>query len=135
MEDFRAKTDEELFAIKHRKPAPNSTTHEVDTEIQRRLQERNLEQINSLIGEVSKLKDIADTNSRSSERLSIIAISIALLSLVAQVLFSTHQTLRCGTSFQSNTAPTQYGDCYKTFDFGLFGERTYRIPDFTSPSK
>ena len=49
MEDLREKTTEELYEIKKRKPVPGIMTHEIDTELARRLQQANLEQISVLV--------------------------------------------------------------------------------------
>lgn len=143
MEDFRKKTEEELLDIKRKKLVPNIITREVDIEIQRRQQEENNKQISSLIAEIIKLKDITDENTTTSAKnarianmLATTAIFIAVFSLIIQILFSTHQQVHCRMSNTSTDDPfIHYTECYRNFDLGLFGERSYRIPDFVMPKE
>lgn len=86
MDDFSKLTEEELKAIRLRKPAPNSTTREVDTEIQRRLQDKNLEQTATLISEIKTLKEITATNAETSERNSRSSHKIARFALALAVI-------------------------------------------------
>lgn len=130
-----------LLGMINERSVLHATREEIDLEIQRRLQKRNLSQIQSLIGEITKLKEISDSaartsvvNAKSSNILSFVAISIAVISVIVQVLLSIHQTTRCRLAVESNTEPAQYVDCHKTFELGIFGEISYRIPDFTSPN-
>ncbi|MEK7499512.1 MAG: hypothetical protein AAB649_02810, partial [Patescibacteria group bacterium] len=109
----------------------------VTLEIQRIQQDTNNKQIAVLIGEVQKLKDItdriaqaSDQSAVSSNRLSKIAIWIAVAALIAQVVFSTHQKSDCIWFSVSTSDPsTHYSGCYRQFDFGLLGTYTFSLPD------
>src|SRR3990167_801738 len=107
-------------------------------ELQRRQQKLNTEQISTLIKEIRKLKNIADENAetahqtaKSSNRLAKTAITIAVVSLISQGLFSTHQEIRCAFRQQSSNDPFLYHTgCFRYFDFGLLGKYSIKIPDY-----
>ena len=138
VENLREKTEEELLAIQRDSAdnanVPSSIYHAVNLELQRRQQETNSTQISALIKEIRELKDITARNAetstesaRSSNRLAKVAILIAVFSLVAQVLFSTHQNEGCGiNSTATGDDFMHYSACYRTFDLGLLGK--YQIP-------
>lgn len=142
MEDYRKKSEEELFAIQRNSVIPGPIYEVVTQEIQRRQQENNTNQISTLIKEIAELKNItyksaetATRNAASANSLVRVAIFIAIASLITQILFSAHQRVRCGSSYTSNTEPVYYTDCYRSFDLGLFSERTYKIPDIVVPKE
>ncbi len=131
------KTQEELLEIQKNSVVGGEVHQAVTLEIQRIQQDTNNKQIAVLIGEVQKLKDItdriaqaSDQSAVSSNRLSKIAIWIAVAALIAQVVFSTHQKSDCIWFSVSTSDPsTHYSGCYRQFDFGLLGTYTFSLPD------
>jgi hypothetical protein len=111
-------------------------------ELQRRLQEKNTRQIATLVKEIKALKDITDKNAktttqaaRGSDISAKTAITIACLSVLFQILFSIHQDLRCGLiTGEAGNPLSHYSDCYRTFDLGVFGKKTFKVKDFDATS-
>lgn len=108
-------------------------------ELQRRLQEKNADQISTLTKELKKLKDvtkqnadISTKNADSDNRLARIAISIAIASLIVQTAFSIHHKLECRFN-GIDGKEHYYSGCYRTFDFGIFGTIPFKVKDFTTP--
>src|SRR5579872_3244244 len=128
MENLRIKTDEELIRMRRDTSSnsyvPGSIYHEINFEIQRRNEERNTEQIHLLITEIKKLKNISETNAeiarnngRSSDRLAKVAIVIAVIGFLTQVILSIHQDKTClATATTSDPGFMEYTNCYRTFD-------------------
>lgn len=110
-------------------------------ELQRRQQEKNTGQISTLVKETKALKSIIEKNAdtttkaaQNSKLLATTAIAIAAASMLFQVLFSIHQDLSCGTTSGGAGTPLwNYSECYRTFDFGIFGKRTFKVRDFDAP--
>jgi hypothetical protein len=131
----------ELIEQRERKPIDMATAVEIDAEIQRRQSGENIKQIGTLVSEVRILKEIvdknsvtSDRNSRSSNRLARAAISIAIISIAAQVVFSIHQETDCLFATMSPDPNfMQFQHCYRTFDFGIFGSHSFRAPDILRP--
>jgi hypothetical protein len=132
------KTQEELLEVQRTSEVGGDIYQAATFEIQRIQQDTNNIQIASLIEEIKKLKNITENNSessiqnaRSSNKLSKVAIGIALASLITQVIFSTHQEIHCAYINSIAGEPfVSYDDCYLHFDFGLLGSPVFRIPDY-----
>lgn len=110
-------------------------------ELQKRQQENNNEQISSLIDEIKKLKDITDKNAKTSaqnaqsdNKLAKIAICIAIISIITQIIFSIHNEIKCNYVISSTSNPNEpqqfNSGCYRIIDLGLLGIRTFQIPDY-----
>lgn len=131
------KTQAELLEIQKNSVVGGDVHQAVTLEIQRIQQDTNNIQIAKLIEEIQKLKKITDKNAetstesaRSSNKLSKVAIWIAIATLVSQIAFSTHQKSDCIWSSVSTSNPsTHYSGCYRQFDFGLLGAYTFSLPD------
>lgn len=133
---FEGKSDKNLIDMMFTAvPAKRET---IFAELQKRQQENNNKQIHSLISEVKNLKNIVDINAKisiqnnkSNNRLSIIAIVIAVIGIITQVAFSIHNEVKCNTIRSSSSNPRQINsNCYRILDFGLFGRKILQIPDY-----
>src|SRR3989344_1803257 len=143
MEDFQEKTTEELLRAKRNKPMSDAITREIDIELQGKQQKTNTKQISILIKEIKRLKNITEQNAivstqnaRSSNRLAKLAIVIAVASLIAQVIFSTHKESRCASISISTSDPNfwHHSGCYWSFDMGLLGTYYFSRSDYISPA-
>lgn len=131
------KSQAELIEIQRNSVVDGDIYKAVTFEIQRIQQDTNNTQIANLIGEIKKLKNIAESNASdskrdasSSKRLSRIAIWIAVIAIIVQVIFSIRNKSDCIWSSVSTGDPrTHYSGCYRQFDFGLLGTYTFSLPD------
>lgn len=110
-------------------------------ELQRRLQEKGTKQINSLMKEIKELKDVTKINAETSKqdfqsanRLATRAVWIAIATLIAQVVFSTHQEIQClMRNYSADNKTVTYQDCHRDLDFGLLGTYSIKMSDYTAP--
>ena len=79
-------------------------------------------------------EELQHRNNKIAVRVSIAATIIAVASFLAQVLFSIHQDFHCGMISSSAGQPlSHYSECYRTFDLGIFGNKTFKVADFDAP--
>ncbi|MCX6786225.1 MAG: hypothetical protein NTU85_00120 [Candidatus Kaiserbacteria bacterium] len=130
------KTYEELLETQKNSVVGGDVHEAVTLEIQRIQQDTNNIQIAKLIGEIKKLKEITDKNAKistesaqSSNKLSKVAIWIAIAMLITQIMFSTHQKSDCVWITSTGNSSVHYSGCYRQFDFGLLGTYTFSLPD------
>jgi len=137
------KTEKELLEIQKNSVVGGDVHQAVTLEIQRIQQDTNNIQIANLISEIKELKDItaknaliSDQNTQSSNKLGRIAIYIAVATLFAQVVFSTHQDISCASSnYGAGQTFILYQDCYRNLDLGLFGKYSFKIADYKIPAE
>ena len=106
-------------------------------EINKIQQDTNNIQTAKLIEEIEELKSITEKNvgiskqeAASSNKLSKIAIAIAVIGIILQVIFSIRNKSGCIWSSVSTSDPKPFhSGCYRQFDFGLLGVYTYSLPD------
>ncbi len=108
-------------------------------ELQRRQQKENSNQISTLVDEVKKLKEITNRNretavknAKSDNQLARIAIVIAIVAVVTQVITGIKHEFKCGASFHSQES-IEYRDCENIYDFGIIGVKHFPVEDFVVP--
>ena len=110
-------------------------------ELQRRQQKENSDQVSELVNEIRKLKKITDQNrktavenAKSDNKLARIAIVIALVAVITQVMFSIKREFRCHVAIHTPDY-IEYSACENVFDLGIFGVHNFGVEDFTVPLK
>ncbi len=110
------------------------------SELQRRQQKKNDDQITVLVGEIKDLKDITEKNDEISKKnaesdnhLARVAIYVAVAAMLIEVAFSIHHQLECRYNFREDSTKTmQHSNCYRTVDFGILGTRVFEVKDFST---
>jgi len=110
-------------------------------ELQRRLQEKNTDQITGLVKEIKKLKSITEDNAstaiknaESDNHLARVAIYVAIAAIVIQIAFSIHHQLDCRFNGRTDDGKSEYHQsCYRTVDLGILGTYVFKVKDFNTP--